>query len=161
MFSIISAVIGLIGSLIVGAISVVIQLIPALFQLCILIERFIFMTVAQLTNRLLNIGLLTLISGVLWAAAAALIGTPLLAMYVGSGAAVWLIIAGGVWGIVTGHQAALLEVAEQLRRPGVLTQELPGYLPAASTQSQYSTDKPLEELWSEGVILGEVSREDE
>lgn len=65
MVAAISAIIRVIGALIVGAISLVIQLIPALFQLCIFIERFIFMTIAQLTNRLLNIGLLTLISGVI------------------------------------------------------------------------------------------------
>lgn len=157
---IVSAVIGLVVMVIVGALALVAQLIPALFHLCIFIERFIFMAAAQLTNRLLNIGLLTLISGVVWAAAAALVGTPLLAFYFGSGVVLWLIIAGGLWGVIIGHQAALLEYAHQVRRPGAITHELPGPLPTIGAHIPSTAGKSLEELWTDGIILGEVTQDD-
>jgi hypothetical protein len=161
MIAIISAVLGVIGMLIAGVISLTLQLIPALFQLCISIERCIFMVAAQLTNRLLNTGLLTLISGVVWAVAAALVGTPLLSAYFGTSVALWLLVAGGLWGTIIGHQAAILEYANQLRQPGVLRHELPGSLLIDGMPGQYTSSKSLEELLAEGSVLGEVSPEDE
>ena len=160
MITIVSALIGLVGIIIVGAIALVVQMVPAVFHLCIFIERFIFMAAAQVSNRLLNIGLLTLISGLVWAAAAAILGTPFLSPYFGSGVTVWLLLAGGLWGLIIGHQAALLEYAHQIRRPGAIRRELPGSLPPSSV-SAYTSEKSLEELLLEGTILGETSSDDD
>jgi hypothetical protein len=155
--AVVSAVIGLIGIVIVGALALVAQMIPAVFHLCIFIERFIFMLVSQVTNRLLSVGLLTGISALVWAIAAALVGTPFLSRYFGQGITLWLFLAGGMWGLVIGYQAALLEYAHQLRRPGVLVEQRPGILPPPGASGAPSQSKSLEELWSEGIILGEVS----
>ena len=157
MVPVVSALIGLVGIVIVGALALVAQTIPAVFHLCIFIERFIFMIVSQMTRRLLSVGMLTGISALVWAVAAALVGTPFLSRYFGQGITLWLFLAGGMWGLVIGYQAALLEYAHQLRRPGVITEQRPGVLPSSSVHSTQTGGKSLDELLREGVILGEVS----
>ena len=153
MVAIVSAGIGLVGLLIVGLLAIIAQAIPAVFHLFVFFERFIFMLVSQITGRLVSIGLLSFISAGVWAIVALLIGSPLLSPYFGDGIRVWLFLAGGLWGLIIGYQAALLEYANQLRTPGMIIDERPGVLPPPSRTP--GSGKSLEEMWSEGIILGE------
>lgn len=149
----------LVGVAITVLFSIFIHVTPALFQICIFFERLIFAGVQRTTQRPLSIGELTLASSLVWGVGAALVGLVFLAGIVGqvtSAVAVGSI--GLIWGLSVGYQAAVQEVAHQLRQPGALEYHHPGSLVSRSHEGQPMDPdlRPRDDMWLEGIFLGEA-----
>lgn len=135
--------------------SIVVNVTPALFHVCIFFEELIFSGVQRGARRLLSIGELTLASGVVWMLLALIPGLLFLAPY--SGVPLALLICGSmgaVWGLSVGYQAAAREVVHQLRQPAALPHHVPGYTDPASG-SNVPPDTDVSELWDQGIFLGQ------
>ena len=141
---------------------VLMHLVPALFQVFVWLTRYGFELLVWLVRRPVAHGALVLISGLLWAGIALLL-VPLLRWVVSVETAVWLSLAiGAIWGFCVGQQAALLWQVAQWRNP----MHSPGRtfgLPDEFFEPEASNARPrsMEDLWRDGIILGQTSRKEE
>lgn len=134
------------------------QLLPALFQVAILLTRTLFALLFSLTGYGLAHGALILLAGALWAGGALLLW-PLVGWLLPTATTFWLLTGvGGLWGLCVGHQAGLLWQADLLRRPDADPQRLFD-LPASFFRRE--PDPPpaydLDDLLRQGIILGQRS----
>ena len=148
-----------VGIILTAALSVLVHVTPALFQICIFFERLIFALAQRTTHRLVSIGELTLVSGLVWGVGGALVGMVLLSGIVGTVTGALAVGSmGAIWGLSVGYQAAVQEVAHVLRNPGVLEHHRPGSLTSGLDEAQ-STPPDLgapDDIWLEGIFLGEA-----
>ena len=158
----IGVVFWIVGIVLTIFVSVIVHVTPALFQICIFVERLIFGGAQRATARLLSIGELTLASALVWGLGGAVVGLVFLGPFIGVGwGALVLGSMGLVWGLSVGYQAAIQEIAHQLRRPGALPHQIPGYLGfAQEPQNGYPQEVSLEALFGSGVILGEAREQE-
>lgn len=148
----------LVGIVLTAAFSVFVHVTPALFHVCIFFERLIFALVQRTTSRLVSIGELTLLSGVVWGVGGALLGMVFLSGMVGAmTGALALGSMGIVWGLSVGYQAAVQEVAHTLRQPGSLEYHRPGSLSSGFDVTEPTSFNPsADDSWLEGIFLGEA-----
>lgn len=134
---------------------VLMQLVPALFQLFVWGTYIVFLAGGRLLGRPLDAGPIILLSGLLWGGLA-MLGLPWLAIVLAPNIALLVLgITGVIWGLCIGGQVAWRGQVDRLRMPDLDPYRqfgLPGHLFGHPQPKA----RALDEMMADGIILGET-----
>jgi len=139
---------------------VLMQLVPALFQIFVWVTYMVFLTGGRLLARPLDAGPIVLLSGLLWGALA-LLALPWLSIVLVPNIALLVLGAIGViWGLCIGGQVAWRWQVDRLRVPDLDPYRqfgLPAHL--FGHPQLHPKTRSLDEMMADGIILGETEED--